>query len=309
MTRWYRAYEGTVTDAKLGEVALVAGCSRSVAIAVWHCILESAASVNDGGRFDATARRVAVILCEPLGVIEAAFSEMASLGMIADGAIAAWSRRQYESDSSTERSRRHRERAKEVAATVVQRCATPPETETDISPSLPSEAPAPLPQDIEPFAEAVSAYNLTAASVGWPKAQRLTPPRRAALRKRLEECGGLDGWESAMAKARASPFLTGDNDRGWRPDFDFFLQAKSFNKLMEGAYDQRDRHPRQFAAGPRRASGPGTLIAAMGDILAERADAGQAPEDPGAFRVDAGTPPGGAGGVVWLGRASRPGFG
>jgi hypothetical protein len=72
MTRWYRAYEGTVTDPKLGEVALVAGCSRSVAIATWHAILEDCAAVNDSGRFETTPRRVAVILGE-LGIGDRAF--------------------------------------------------------------------------------------------------------------------------------------------------------------------------------------------------------------------------------------------
>jgi hypothetical protein len=43
VSRWYRAYEGTVTDAKLGEAALIAEVSRSVSIAAWHCLLESAA--------------------------------------------------------------------------------------------------------------------------------------------------------------------------------------------------------------------------------------------------------------------------
>lgn len=135
MTRWYRAYEGTVTDAKLGEVALVAKCSRSVAIAAWHAILESAATVNDGGRFDVTARRVAVILCEPVEIIDAVFSEMQQIGMISGSCVAAWARRQFESDSSTERSRRHRERAKASDATLQERSATPPytDTETDIS--------------------------------------------------------------------------------------------------------------------------------------------------------------------------------
>lgn len=131
MTRWYRAYEGTVTDAKLGEVALVAECSRSVAIAAWHCILESAASVNDAGRFDATARRVAVILCETPSLIERVFAEMDALGMIAAGQVTAWKARQYESDNSTERSRKHRERKRHVDATLQGRSATPPETETD----------------------------------------------------------------------------------------------------------------------------------------------------------------------------------
>lgn len=90
MSRWYRAYEGTVTDAKLGEVALVAGCSRSVAIAAWHALLESAAGTNDGGRFEVTARRVAVILTEPLQVIEAVLSEFEAMGMIEGSRVSAW---------------------------------------------------------------------------------------------------------------------------------------------------------------------------------------------------------------------------
>ena len=131
MSRWYRAYEGTVTDAKLGEVALVANCSRSVAIAAWHCLLESAAATNEGGKFDATPRRIAVILGEPIPTIEAVLAEMEALGMVEGGSIAAWKRRQYESDSSTERSRKHREAKRNADATLQGRCATPPETETE----------------------------------------------------------------------------------------------------------------------------------------------------------------------------------
>lgn len=131
MSRWYRAYEGTVTDAKLGEVALVAECSRSVAIAAWHCLLESAATLNDGGRFDATPRRVAVILNEPPSLIEKVMAEMEALGMIDSGCITAWKRRQHESDSSTERSRKHRNAKRNADATLQQRSATPPETDTE----------------------------------------------------------------------------------------------------------------------------------------------------------------------------------
>jgi hypothetical protein len=135
LTRWYRAYEGTVTDAKLGEVALVAGCSRSVAIAAWHCILESACTSNDGGRFKATSRNVAVTLQEQVATVDAVFKELENLEMIKNGYVVAWSRRQYQSDSSTERSRKHRENKvatrRNVAATLQQRCATAPDTDTD----------------------------------------------------------------------------------------------------------------------------------------------------------------------------------
>ena len=138
MSRWYRAYEGTVTDAKLGEAALIADCSRSVAIAAWHCILESCASTQDGGRHETTPRRVAVILGESAETVSAVFAAFTELGMLADGAVTAWKHRQYESDTSTERSRKYRERKKGVApdecngdATLHGRRATPPETDTE----------------------------------------------------------------------------------------------------------------------------------------------------------------------------------
>jgi hypothetical protein len=131
VSRWYRAYEGTVTDAKLAEAAMVAEVSRSVSIAAWHCLLESAAAQNNCGTFDTSARRVAVILYEPPSKIEALFAAFAELGLIVEGALSAWSRRQYESDSSTERSRKHRETKRNGDATLQQPNATPPETETE----------------------------------------------------------------------------------------------------------------------------------------------------------------------------------
>jgi hypothetical protein len=40
-----------------------------------------------------------------------------------------------------------------------------------------------------------------------------------------------------MDALERSAFCRGENDRGWRADFDFLLQPKSFTKLLEGAYD------------------------------------------------------------------------
>lgn len=131
MSRWYRAYEGTVTDAKLHEIALVVECSRSVVISVWACILESAASANDGGSFDTTPRRVAAILVEPIATIERVFAEMEALGMLQGSSVTAWQRRQFVSDSSTERSRKHRQQKRNSDATLQQQHATPPDTESE----------------------------------------------------------------------------------------------------------------------------------------------------------------------------------
>lgn len=137
MTRWYRAYEGTVSDPKLAEAALVTGCSRSVAISAWHCILENAAALNDSGRIDIPTRRIAATLCEPLDTIEMLFSSFLSIGLVVDAHVAAWNRRQYTSDSSTERSRNSRARKRNGDATLQQRSATPPKTETETEGSEP----------------------------------------------------------------------------------------------------------------------------------------------------------------------------
>jgi hypothetical protein len=131
VSRWYRAYDGTATDPKFGEIALAVGCTRSVALATWQTILESCAGTNDGGRFTVTPRRCAVILAEPVAAIEAVFAEMASMGMIANSSVSAWSRRQYQSDTSTERVREHRKRTRNKTETFHQRSVTPPDTDTD----------------------------------------------------------------------------------------------------------------------------------------------------------------------------------
>jgi hypothetical protein len=99
----------------------------------------------------------------------------------------------------------------------------------DISSSLRSE-------DSSALAIAVDRWNEVAQSQNLPVVQRLTSPRKAKLRARLNDCGGLEGWSAALEKLASSDFLTGKKT-DWKADFDFLLQEKSFTKLMEGAYD------------------------------------------------------------------------
>jgi hypothetical protein len=89
---------------------------------------------------------------------------------------------------------------------------------------------------------AYGAYNATAARVGWPACQRQTKTRDAALRARLAEAGGLDGWKTALEKAEASDFLCGRSPprEGRAPffaDIDFLIRESAFTRLMEGRYD------------------------------------------------------------------------
>lgn len=100
------------------------------------------------------------------------------------------------------------------------------------------DSPQPPSSERDDCEQAFDAWNRLAGEKGLAKAQRLTDSRRRKLRQRLAECGGMDGWMAAMERIRGSPFLLGENDRGWRADLDFVLQQSSFTKLMEGAYDR-----------------------------------------------------------------------
>lgn len=71
---------------------------------------------------------------------------------------------------------------------------------------------------------------------GVRKCRKLTFARKARLKNRLEEYNFNEVME-ALDKVRKSSFLTGDNDRGWRADFDFFVSATKFIKILEGCYD------------------------------------------------------------------------
>lgn len=95
------------------------------------------------------------------------------------------------------------------------------------------------PPAIDEISDAVSEYNFTAKSTGWPEVQKLTPARRSALRGRLSDAGGLEGWRMALDRAQASPFLSGQTQAGFRCTFDFLTKQANFTKLMEGNYDPR----------------------------------------------------------------------
>jgi hypothetical protein len=86
--------------------------------------------------------------------------------------------------------------------------------------------------------QVAEAYNETAERCGLPRMERMTGPRRRQCLSRIR--GSPDpvaDFGRALDAIERSPFLRGDNDRGWRADFDFLLQPKSFAKLIEGAYD------------------------------------------------------------------------
>ena len=85
--------------------------------------------------------------------------------------------------------------------------------------------------------DVVEAWNDLAQARGLAKIARITENRRRQIKARIREYQPED-WSTALAAIYNSKFLCGENDRGWKADFDFLLQPKSFVKLIEGAYNK-----------------------------------------------------------------------
>jgi hypothetical protein len=110
MSRWFRHYAGMMRDEKLVRAALMSKQPVERVVWVWGAILESAAEVNDGGRFSVDYAEMAYFLRADMGDIVAIADALDCLGRLCDGAVAKWGDRQFQSDLSAERQRRYRER-------------------------------------------------------------------------------------------------------------------------------------------------------------------------------------------------------
>ena len=152
-----------------------------------------------------------------------------------------------------------------------------PEPEPDIevrdtNVSLALSAPEPA----SALSDAVAIYNQTADEVGWPKAQKMTPARSQALKARLRDCGGIDGWRFAMDKGKASDFLSGRATGSTPATFDWITKQANFTKMMEGNYDNRSSDLHARGANGRGAGGRGSDMVAAFAAVAERAMAADA---------------------------------
>lgn len=118
---WFRWHHGSVTDPKFQLVAKKAGVRLPDVLAVWAFLLERASADQDRGTIgDIDAESLDLLFGMEDGQCAQILEAMAGRGLIAEGRIAAWDKRQpkreREDDTAAERKRRQRERDAEQAA-------------------------------------------------------------------------------------------------------------------------------------------------------------------------------------------------
>lgn len=110
MSRWFRHYAGMARDDKLVSVAIKTRQPVERVVWVWAAILESAAEIDDEGRYGLDAAEVAYFLRADEADILSVVSALEASGRLAEGRVVKWGNRQFSSDRSKERVAAHRER-------------------------------------------------------------------------------------------------------------------------------------------------------------------------------------------------------
>jgi biotin operon repressor len=91
------------------------------------------------------------------------------------------------------------------------------------------------------FDDFIETWNEVAREHSLGAIKRKTEPRRRAFNARKREYPDIADWRAAFRCLQSNKWMHGDNKTGWRADPDFFLQAKSFTKLVENQYGQAER--------------------------------------------------------------------
>ena len=68
-----------------------------------------------------------------------------------------------------------------------------------------------------------------------PQIQKLTEKRGKAIDKFIKEFT-VEQFEQICKLANSSDFLTGNNDRKWKADFDFLMRIDKATNILEGKY-------------------------------------------------------------------------
>jgi len=83
-------------------------------------------------------------------------------------------------------------------------------------------------------------WNNFSHTVGLSSVLKLTPQRKSILLARFRDLdNSLINWAQYLQKISQTPFLLGQNDRGWRLTFDKAINETMFCKILEGNFDSK----------------------------------------------------------------------
>lgn len=254
---WFRLYNETISDPKITTL------SHEARWAWICCLCLASASAERGvlkiGNVPVTFRELSGIVSVTVDETQRIVSQLMERGMLSrreDGAFVVdnWDRRQYSSDSSTERVRRFRERNK-GGETFPERSGHVPETaqntddrlqildsdskEVDLCPSDKDSSRSSRKADPTPHQKIIDLYHEICVTA--PRVEEWTEGAKhlKARWREKKERQNLMWWEGFFKRVAASDFLSGRKPGRSGPFFAslaWMVKAGNFEKILNGAY-------------------------------------------------------------------------
>ncbi len=85
-----------------------------------------------------------------------------------------------------------------------------------------------------------------AESGALPKIRRASPKLAALVDLRMAEHPDLAEWREVIRRIASSPYCNGVNEAGWRANFRFLLNERTFRYALAGTYDDRTKASNGF---------------------------------------------------------------
>jgi DNA-binding IscR family transcriptional regulator len=245
MNRWFRMYDELANDPKVmrlsaedfrGWVVLLCLANRNGGILPDFEHIAYTLQIDENGARTLVERLVNASLIDPRNGGRNGRRY----------AVHGWDKRQYKSDSSTDRVKRFRNGQRNVSETATKRPQKQKQNRTESAPLPPANlngkngsanghATDPDPITVE---EVIEAWNDTADRHDLPRIAEVSGERRCRVERLIAE-HDFERWTKVITSIRQSGYLHGDNKRGWRITFDWMLEPENFTKILEGNYDDR----------------------------------------------------------------------
>jgi len=90
--------------------------------------------------------------------------------------------------------------------------------------------------NIEIYTQIQDLYN-NILSKSLTSCEKLTEKRKKHINSLLKEFKNIEKIEDIFKKVAETPFLLGQNDKGWKADFEWLINHNNLLKVLEGRYD------------------------------------------------------------------------
>jgi len=248
--KWFRVYNDILTDPKL----------RILGRESCWILTQLMAFINENFRKSGSISReelqtfssiVGTTLPKCLKIVEKAI-ELEIMHRAGDFYhLTNWHKRQFESDSSAERTRRWRLRRSQSDATGTV-TVTAPETETESESEeddlFKKRSPSSLQSEMKPKSttprcpyEMIRKLFNSTCTPPLEVVHELTSTERKRIQARWRDQPSIDPFLKVFQETKSGPWLLGDNPSGWQATLLWIVKLENWDKILTGEYRRHDR--------------------------------------------------------------------